>query len=126
MPTSDTELFSAEELAAVRAELVAEAEQLRSDLAESANDIAGLISDSGDGSGADIAAEGSQTFEREQEMFVANQVGESLLQIERAIARVDAGTYGICERCGEPIGKLRLEVYPRATLCLACKVAEGG
>jgi DnaK suppressor protein len=35
--------------------------------------------------------------------------------------RIDAGTYGVCESCGQPIGKARLLAFPRATLCVACK-----
>ena len=38
-----------------------------------------------------------------------------------ALARLEDGTYGICENCGNPIGKLRLQAYPRATLCMSCK-----
>jgi DnaK suppressor protein len=44
-----------------------------------------------------------------------------LLQSERALARIAAGTYGLCESCADPIGKARLQVFPRATLCLSCK-----
>lgn len=126
MTGSATELFTAEELTGLRAELEAEAAELRRDLADSEVDIAGLISDSGDGSGDDIADVGSKTFEREQDMFVVAQVQESLRQIERAISRIDAGTYGQCEECGLPIGRARLEAFPRATLCMGCKIAEGG
>lgn len=121
-----TELFTESELAQLRAELEAEAAELRADLSDSESDIRGLISDSGDGSGDDIADIGSKTFEREQDMFVATQVQEALLQVERAIARIDAGTYGLCEECGLSIGRARLEVYPRATLCMGCKIAAGG
>ncbi|WKV16539.1 TraR/DksA C4-type zinc finger protein [Janibacter limosus] len=39
----------------------------------------------------------------------------------RALARLEDGTYGTCESCGNPIGKLRLQAYPRATLCMTCK-----
>ena len=46
---------------------------------------------------------------------------EMLLQSERALARIADGTYGVCESCGNPIGKLRLQVFPRATLCVTCK-----
>lgn len=126
MSETGTDVFTPDELAAVRAELEAEAVRLRADLDDSVRDIEGLINDSGDGSGDDVADAGSTTFEREQDMYVVEQVREALGQVERAIARVDAGTYGICETCGGPIGKLRLEVYPRATQCVACKVAEGG
>jgi RNA polymerase-binding transcription factor DksA len=44
-----------------------------------------------------------------------------LEQTERALARIADGTYGVCEICGNPIGKLRLQAFPRATLCVADK-----
>ena len=48
--------------------------------------------------------------------------GEDLLdQGERALCRIDAGTYGVCESCGKPIGKARLLAFPRAALCVECK-----
>jgi RNA polymerase-binding transcription factor DksA len=126
MSSSATELFNEAELAAMRTELEAEAAELRRDIADSESDIAGLINDSGDGSGDDFADIGSKTFEREQDMFLVEQVKESLRQIERAIGRIDTGNYGICESCGQFIGRPRLEVYPRATMCMGCKIAEGG
>ena len=48
----------------------------------------------------------------------------SSTQTERALARIDEGTYGTCESCGEPIGKARLQAFPRAVLCVACKQRE--
>ncbi len=45
-------------------------------------------------------------------------------QIDRALARIEDGTYGVCESCGQPIGKLRLMAFPRATLCMTCKQRE--
>ncbi len=77
--------------------------------------------DSGDGAGDDQADAGAKTFEREQEISVANNSREMLEQTERALARIDDGTYGVCEICGNPIGKLRLQAFPRATLCVADK-----
>ncbi len=47
-----------------------------------------------------------------------------LAQIARAQAHIADGTYGICERCGNPIGKGRLQAFPRATLCMTCKQLE--
>ncbi|HEV2244099.1 MAG TPA: TraR/DksA C4-type zinc finger protein, partial [Streptosporangiaceae bacterium] len=49
---------------------------------------------------------------------------ELLAQTEHALARIDAGTYGTCESCGEPIGKERLQAFPRAVLCVSCKQRE--
>ena len=45
-------------------------------------------------------------------------------QIDRALARIADGTYGICESCGNPIGKMRAMAFPRATLCMTCKQRE--
>ena len=68
--------------------------------------------DAGDGAGHDQADAGAKTFEREQEISLANNAREMLDQIERALERIDDGTYGICESCGNPIGKLRLQAVP--------------
>jgi hypothetical protein len=50
--------------------------------------------------------------------------GEELGQTERALSRIDDGSYGVCESCGNPIGKMRAMAFPRATLCLTCKQRE--
>ena len=68
--------------------------------------------DSGDGAGDDQADAGAKTYEREQEISLANNAREMLEQIEHALERIDDGTYGICESCGNPIGKLRLQAVP--------------
>lgn len=112
------------ELAEVRAELDADRDRLEDELNATESGIAELVRDSGDGAGDDVADAGSKTFEREQEMSLADNARELLQQTQRALARLDAGTYGICENCGGPIGKARLQAFPRATLCLACKQAE--
>ena len=78
----------------------------------------------GDGAGDDVADAGSKTFEREQEMSIADNARDLLLQTDKALGRIEAGTYGTCESCGGPIGKARLQAFPRATLCLECKQAE--
>ncbi|MDA8435260.1 MAG: TraR/DksA C4-type zinc finger protein, partial [Actinomycetales bacterium] len=112
------------ELAEVRTELQLEIGRLNHQIAEAEEGIADLLRDSGDGAGDDQADAGTKTFEREHEMSLANNARELLLQNERALARLDDGTYGACERCGRPIGKLRLQAFPRVTLCVACKQLE--
>jgi RNA polymerase-binding transcription factor DksA len=47
-----------------------------------------------------------------------------VLQTERALERIENKTYGLCEDCGAAIGKPRLQVFPRATLCMICKQKE--
>ena len=54
-----------------------------------------------------------------------SQIARELLdRTESALARIEAGTYGICESCGQPIGKARLQAFPRAVLCVTCKQRE--
>ena len=112
------------ELAHVRTELDAEVQRLRSQIADSEEGIADLLRDSGDGAGDDQADAGTKTFEREHEMSLANHARELLAQTHRALSRLDDGTYGVCESCGKPVGKLRLQAFPRATLCVSCKQLE--
>src|SRR5262249_1705886 len=81
-------------------------------------ELAGLMRDAGDGAGHDQADMGATSFERDQELTVLNNEREKLAQIDRALARIADGTYGICESCGNPIGKGRAMAFPRATLCL--------
>ena len=62
--------------------------------------------------------------ERERDLALSAQASAAVEEIDRAIAKIEDGTYGVCEQCGEPIGKLRLMAFPRATLCMDCKRRE--
>jgi RNA polymerase-binding protein DksA len=93
-------------------------------LAEQEAELAGLMRDAGDGAGHDQADMGATSFERDHELSVVNNEREKLAQIDRALARIADGSYGICESCGNPIGKMRVMAFPRATLCLTCKQRE--
>jgi len=116
--------WTAKELRAVRSELEHDIAQLRSEVAHAQSDLVDLMRDSGDGAGDDQADAGAKTYEREQEISLANNAREMLEQNEHALERLDNGTYGICESCGNPIGKLRLQAAPRATLCMPCKMKQ--
>jgi DnaK suppressor protein len=70
--------------------------------------------DEHDPEGATIA------FERSQVAALVLQVQRHLAEVEAAIHRLEAGTYGICERCGQPIAKARLEARPAARTCISC------
>ena len=112
------------ELAAVRDQLAAEAAALRTDIERAESDIASRLKDAVGDAGDDQADVGAKTFEREHELALTHNARELLAQNERAIARIEAGTYGTCESCGEAIGKARLQAFPRATLCVTCKQRE--
>jgi DnaK suppressor protein len=116
--------WTKEELAEVRTQLRDDVRRLSSELAESEQELAGLMRGSGEGAGNDQADVGSATFERDQEMTIVNNARDMLLQSEHALERIANGTYGVCENCGNPIGKHRLMAFPRATLCLSCKQRE--
>ena len=120
----DESPWTNKELADVRTELLSEKERLLEEIATAEEGLADLIRDSGDGAGDDQADAGSKTFEREHEMSLANNARDMLDQVEHALARIDDGTYGVCETCAKPIGKFRLQAFPRATLCRSCKEAE--
>ena len=112
------------ELKEVRAELESEVAGLRADLAKAASDIAERLTNAVRDAGDDSANAGTKAFEREHELALTQNARHLLDQGERALARMDAGTYGVCESCGEPIGKARLLAFPRAILCVACKQRE--
>ena len=116
--------WTAAEIKAIQATIEADMQVLREEIALAQAEVAGLMRQSGDGAGDDQADAGSKTLEREQEMSLANNAREMLDQDQRALDRIADGTYGICESCGNPIGKLRLEAAPRATLCVPCKTKQ--
>jgi DnaK suppressor protein len=112
------------EIAELRDQLASEAAALRADIKRAESDIAKRLGDAVGDAGDDQADVGAKTFEREHELALTHNSRELLAQNERAIARIEAGTYGTCESCGEPIGKARLQAFPRATLCVSCKQRE--
>ncbi|MFE5944897.1 TraR/DksA family transcriptional regulator [Streptomyces sp. NPDC056480] len=109
------------EVTEARNELQSEVLRLRSELAHSQEELTGLMRDSGDGAGDDQADTGTKNITREHELALAANAREMLEQTEHALERLDAGTYGLCEVCGKPIGKARMQAFPRATLCVEDK-----
>ena len=61
---------------------------------------------------------GTETFELEKTVSLLEQMEDELQEVEAAFQRVEAGTYGICSRCGKPIEKARLKALPYADLCI--------
>jgi DnaK suppressor protein len=112
------------ELAKVRDELEAEVTGLRADIAKAESEIAERLGDAVGDAGDDQADAGAKTYQREHELALTQNARELLEQNERALTGIEAGTYGVCESCGQPIGKARLQAFPRATLCVACKQRE--
>jgi len=61
---------------------------------------------------------GTATFEREKDLSIENNVRDLLHKINRALKRMDDGTYGVCDICGKPIEKARVKALPYADLCI--------
>ena len=111
-------------LATQRRELLARREAY---LADAANATAAALDLNDEGAGQDIADEDgfgegdTLSVERDRLALVAAEAQTRVAEIDAALSRVDAGTYGTCESCGQPIPEARLEALPEATLCVACK-----
>ncbi len=116
--------WTASELKAIRTEIARDLASLQQELAVVEAEMNELISESGEGAGDDQADSGTKTFEREHEMSLVINARDMVLQTERALDRIDNKTYGNCEECANAIGKARLQVFPRATLCMICKQKE--
>lgn len=112
--------WSKAELSEVRTELESELRRLTQELELAEQDLLELVSSSIDSQG-DEADAGSFSSERQHEMTLAENSRALLVQTTTALGRIADGTYGQCEVCSEPIGKMRLQAFPRATLCMPCK-----
>ena len=110
-----------EELAEQRAVLDAELNRIEGEVATLQSALSDVLRDGGDGAGDDQADTGAKAFERDQEMTLLANARDMLFQTRHALERIDSGTYGTCENCGGPIGKARLQAFPRATFCVTCK-----
>jgi len=105
-----------------RALLEAERQAALDRLAALERDHAGIVDaansansdDEHDPEGATIA------FEREHVAALLDQTREHVRQVDAALRRLDEGTYGRCEQCGQPIAAGRLKARPTATTCIAC------
>jgi DnaK suppressor protein len=121
MSAVDTEHFR--ELLLERRRAVVEAiEYLHKENPRSLEEETGeLVSGSADQHMADTATE---TVDREIDYTLEETDGRLLAAIDEALARMEAGTYGICVNCGAQIAPERLEAMPWATLCIDCKRKE--
>lgn len=95
-----------------RAQLDAEREALRRQLSELGAGSDGLAFDEGFADSSQVAAE-----QGEVRVLVAN-LRALLDDVERALQKLDDGSYGRCETCGEPIAEARLEAMPASRYCL--------
>ena len=122
LPVKDSEdAWTPTELDEVRAELTGAVERLTRQLDEANSSFSALVTSGGEGAGDDQVDHGAATAGREQEMTILNNARDLLEQTQRALVRMTSGVFGICESCSGAIGKMRLQAFPRVTLCMGCK-----
>lgn len=76
------------------------------------------------GYGDHMADDATEVFEKEKDIGLEQTLRAHLRQVRHALERLEEGTYGTCEVCGQPIAKERLDAMPEATVCLSCKQRE--
>jgi DnaK suppressor protein len=110
-------------LARLRQELIRHRGFLRAEIASQGadpdSDDVNLVDDVG------FADRGHSSEERSQVIAVVRALRSNLRDVERALSKMETGTFGICERCGKPISTERLEALPWAELCIDCKQRTG-
>ena len=116
--------WTQDELDEVREDLLFDVQRMERAIRTAEKGLERLFDDGTEGAGRDPADVGSTNFERDQEMSLAQNAREMLEQAQLALRLFESGEYGTCESCGQPIGKDRLQVFPRATLCVPCKQRE--
>jgi DnaK suppressor protein len=72
----------------------------------------------------EFADAGTATFERERDLSLTQNIRDLMEKVEKALGRIEDGTYGLCERCGNPIEKARLKALPYTSLCIKDAQAE--
>lgn len=104
---------------AMRSRLQAERDRLQGDIAaldaedQQPSDDAGI--------GNHIADDATDVMNRERNAALRNNANDLLAQVDAALERIEAGTYGTCERCGKPINPDRLDALPYASYCITCQ-----
>jgi RNA polymerase-binding protein DksA len=97
----------------VRAALLEEAARLRAELGEP-------IEGPGQMTYGSQAAAATHVFEQQRDLALRDRERVQLRQVEEALERLDAGTYGACRSCGNPIAPERLEAIPWSATCIDC------
>jgi DnaK suppressor protein len=106
--------MEADTVSAFREDLVSQRTSLRRELEELGYGNEGLSYD------PNFADSSQVTAERGETEALVTTLTTNLVEIEHAIAKIDAGAYGVCESCHEEIAPARLEAMPAARHCISC------
>ena len=91
---------------------------LRAELADLQIETANTNQTEGYGIKNHPAEDATELFLRERNLAISNDLRRELEEVEHALQRIEAGSYGVCEDCGEPINPERLEARPMAAYCI--------
>lgn len=117
--------MDATKLADVRGRLESRRTEIERDLDQMAIEMKWIGQDQDDEGGVSnhLAEEGSNVMEVERLSTISEDLRDVLAQVNGALHRIDLGTYGICQRCGQQIGAERLDAFPYVTYCITCQAA---
>lgn len=110
----------------LKQQLLQERERLQREIAQLDAELSESLEDSSEESPYDqhMAETAGITLDREIDLTLEENARASIAQIDRALQKLENGSYGLCDKCGQPIGEARLRIAPFATLCVECKRLE--
>lgn len=120
------EMAESLDLKILKERLLEERDRVLREIAELDADLSTSLEDSSGESPYDqhMAENAAATLDREMDLTLQDNARAGLAQIDRALHKLEEGTYGRCEQCGGPIGEERLSAFPSVTLCVECKRQE--
>jgi len=113
-PRATLRRMEANTTSALREDLIAQQTSLRRELQELGYGSEGLSYD------PNFADSSQVTAERGETEALATTLTTNLVEVEHALAKIDAGSYGLCESCRQEIASARLEAMPAARYCISC------
>lgn len=117
-------MVSQDSPADVRARLMSERARLQAEVDALQEDVSAETFQEDEGTdtvASHPADDASEMFDREKNLTVLNTLQISIRDLDTALGKVDAGTYGECENCGKPIGEKRHGAMPSAVYCIECQ-----
>lgn len=111
---------------ALRERLIEERERVFKEISELDADLSKSLEDTSGESPYDqhMAENATATLDREIDLTLQDNARATLVKIDRALRKLEEGSYGRCDKCGKAISEGRLEIAPYATLCVDCKRLE--
>ena len=111
----------ADNLKQIRSRLQAEDKRLRDELAQIETEAKPTETRREGSPFGKREEEATESSDLEKRLAMEKRIGGAMSEIEHALQKLDAGTYGLCDVCGKSISPERLEALPQASVCVDCK-----